>query len=104
MQLIYVFIIFIKGFKGKIMKNIITFEKAKQLLKEKNNRMTNAEKAFLGVISNPTGKSIRKDAQPSLDIPPEKAKQILREGTAKGKPLTEKQKDMFGAAAGRAKS
>jgi len=44
----------------------------------------------------------RKDAgQPSADIPKEKAKQILKEGEVKGKPLSEKQKGLFGSAAGK---
>lgn len=39
----------------------------------------------------------------SSKISPAKAKTILKEGSAKGKPLTKKQKGLFGAAAGRAK-
>ena len=39
--------------------------------------------------------------QPSEHVGAEKAKTILREGEAKGHPLTEAQKGMFGAAAGR---
>jgi hypothetical protein len=39
--------------------------------------------------------------QPSADISPEKAKVILKEGEAKGHPLTEAQRGLFGAAAGR---
>lgn len=41
--------------------------------------------------------------QPSADIDPEKAKQILRDGEVRGHPLTEAQRGMFGAAAGRAR-
>ncbi|MBC7238550.1 MAG: hypothetical protein H5T71_00405, partial [Chloroflexi bacterium] len=39
--------------------------------------------------------------QPSDKIDPEKAKQILEDGTVHGKPLTEDQRKMFGAAASR---
>lgn len=42
--------------------------------------------------------------QPSADISPEKARRILKDGTVHGKPLTEAQRGMFGAAAGRGKS
>lgn len=41
--------------------------------------------------------------QPSRKISPGKAKKILKEGKARGKPLTKKQKGLFGAAAGRGK-
>lgn len=41
--------------------------------------------------------------QPSDKIDPEKAKQILEEGQVDGKPLTEDQRKMFGAAASREK-
>lgn len=40
-------------------------------------------------------------AKPSDDISPDKAKQILEDGEAHGKPLTDAQKGMFGAAAGK---
>lgn len=40
-------------------------------------------------------------SQPSDRISSEKAKQILKDDSAKGHPLTEKQKGLFGAAAGR---
>jgi transcription antitermination factor NusG len=50
-----------------------------------------------------TLKSLRHKAQPSGDISPEKACQILRDGEANGKPLTEAQRGMFGAACARAK-
>ena len=42
------------------------------------------------------------NAQPSEGVSSGKAKQILRDNSAQGHPLTEKQKGMFGAAAGRA--
>lgn len=42
-------------------------------------------------------------AQPSDDISPAKAKQILKDGSIDGKPLTEDQKKMFGAAASKDK-
>ncbi len=38
---------------------------------------------------------------PSEDIPAAKARQILKEGEIGGKPLTKKQKGLFGAAAGK---
>lgn len=38
---------------------------------------------------------------PSEDIDPQKARKILKDGEAQGKPLTEAQKGMFGAAAGK---
>lgn len=41
------------------------------------------------------------EGQPSEKIDPEKAKQILEEGQVHGKPLTEDQRKMFGAAASR---
>lgn len=41
-------------------------------------------------------------SMPSDDISPEKAKKILKDDSAQGHPLTEKQKGMFGAAAGKA--
>ncbi|MGQ9663456.1 MAG: hypothetical protein ACUVWX_14140 [Kiritimatiellia bacterium] len=41
--------------------------------------------------------------QPSANISPEKARQILRDGEVKGHPLSEAQRGMFGAAAGRTK-
>ena len=41
------------------------------------------------------------EGQPSDKIDPEKAKQILEDGTVHGKPLTEDQRKMFGAAASR---
>lgn len=41
-------------------------------------------------------------SQPSDKVDPEKAKKILEDDSAQGHPLTEKQKGMFGAAAGRA--
>lgn len=43
-------------------------------------------------------------AQPSDDITPEKARQILKDGEVHGHPLTEKQRGMFGAAAGKEKA
>lgn len=43
-------------------------------------------------------------AQPSDDISPEKARQILKDGEVNGHPLTEAQRGMFGAAASRDKS
>jgi len=70
-------------------------DKAGKLLKEKGKEMNKAEKAFVGHFT-------KKDAgQSSTDIPKEKAKQILKEGEVKGKPLTDPQKQLFGAAAGK---
>ena len=43
----------------------------------------------------------QRKAQPSDGIDPAKARQILKDGEANGKPLTEKQRGMFGAAAGK---
>jgi hypothetical protein len=42
-------------------------------------------------------------SQPSAGISPEKARQILKDGEVRGHPLTEKQRGLFGAAAGRGK-
>lgn len=56
-------------------------------------------KPGLGATKKLRGKY--KKAQPSDDISPEKARQILKDGEANGKPLTEKQRGMFGAAAGK---
>jgi hypothetical protein len=39
--------------------------------------------------------------KPSTKISPAKAKKILEDGTVHGKPLTKKQRKMFGAAAGK---
>lgn len=39
--------------------------------------------------------------QPSDDVDPDKAKQILKDGEVRGEPLSDKQKGMFGAAAGK---
>lgn len=69
-------------------------DKAGKLLKEKGGEMNRAEKAFVGNFA-------KKDQKPSADIPKEKAKQILKEGEVGGKPLSEKQKGLFGAAAGK---
>lgn len=41
--------------------------------------------------------------QPSDDISPEKAKEVLKDESVHGHPLTEKQRDLFGAAAGKDK-
>ena len=41
--------------------------------------------------------------QPSSKVSSAKAREILSHGTVGGKPLTRKQKGMFGAAAGRSK-
>lgn len=38
---------------------------------------------------------------PSRKFSPQKARKMLREGTAHGRPLTRKQRGMLGAAAGR---
>ena len=50
-------------------------------------------------------KSIRsvykRKSQPSSNVSPEKAREILKDGSVHGHPLTEKQRGMFGAAAGR---
>jgi hypothetical protein len=43
-------------------------------------------------------------AMPSSGISPEKARQILKDGEANGHPLTDKQRRMFGAAAGKDKA
>lgn len=44
-----------------------------------------------------------KNSLPSDYVAPSKAKKILEDGTAQGHPLTDKQKRMFGAAAGKSK-
>lgn len=43
----------------------------------------------------------RRKEQPSSHVDPKKARQILKDGTVNGKPLTPSQRRMFGAAAGR---
>ncbi len=68
--------------------------KAKNLLKEKGGEMNKAEKDYVGHF-------VKKDGQPSSEISKEKAKKMLKEGEANGKPLSKKQKGMLGAAAGR---
>lgn len=45
----------------------------------------------------------KKTMEPIPKIKPAKAKEMLRDGTAHGKPLTKAQKGMLGAAAGRGK-
>lgn len=50
-----------------------------------------------------TAPTADKGGQPSSDIDPGKARQILADGTIHGKPLTDAQRGMFGAAAGRGK-
>lgn len=50
------------------------------------------------------GWSEEKKGFPSDDIDPDKARQILRDGEVNGKPLSDKQRGMFGAAAGEDKS
>ena len=46
-------------------------------------------------------KKTNKKGKPGAAVSPQKAKKILKEGEIGGKPLTEKQKGMFGAAVGR---
>lgn len=46
----------------------------------------------------------KESGQPSAKISPQKAKKMLKEGMAHGKPLTQKQKGMLGAAAGKEKT
>ena len=52
----------------------------------------------------PSGELEEQKAQPSEDIDPEKACQILRDGEVNGHKLTEDQRSMFGAACSRKKS
>jgi CBS-domain-containing membrane protein len=44
-----------------------------------------------------------KEKKPSRRISPEKARKILHDKEIRGKPLTEKQRKLFGAAASRGK-
>lgn len=67
---------------------------AGKMMQEKGDKMSKADMAFVKTFA-------KKDAMQSSDIPKEKAKQILKEGQIGGKPLTEKQKGLFGAAAGK---
>lgn len=71
-------------------------EKADCMLKESGARMGRADKAFIQTFAS------KKDQMPSqtADISKEKAKKMLKDGTAHGKPLTEKQKGMLGAIIG----
>jgi Uncharacterized protein conserved in bacteria (DUF2213) len=50
------------------------------------------------------GKLVGNEGEPSDSIDPEKACQILKDGEANGKPLTEEQRGMFGAACGQTKN
>lgn len=52
-------------------------------------------------ISEGYAKQVEKYGQPSDEISPEKAREMLADGTAHGRPLTEAQKGMLGTAAGR---
>jgi hypothetical protein len=55
-------------------------------------------------MARPTTRAARgAPGRPAVSASPEKAKQILREGTAKGRPLSEKQTKFFGWLAGGAK-
>jgi hypothetical protein len=55
-------------------------------------------------MARPTTRSARgSPGRPAVSASPEKAKQILREGEARGRPLSEKQKRFFGWMAGGAK-
>lgn len=66
--------------------------------------MTRARaKAFLDEYKRKFGNKGQK-AQPSSDISPEKACQILKDGKVNGEPLTDAQRGMFGAACGRKKT
>ena len=71
-------------------------EKADCMLKESGGKMRRQDKAMLDMFAS------KKDQMPSdkANISKEKAKQMLKEGTAQGKPLSEKQKGMLGAIAG----
>jgi hypothetical protein len=62
-----------------------------------------AEEAVEGMRTKSLRLKHRK-AQPSDDISPAKARQMLKDGTAHGHKLTEKQRGMLGAAASRGKS
>jgi hypothetical protein len=48
-------------------------------------------------------KKTKSKTQPSAGISPTKARKILKDGEIGGKPLTKKQRGLFGAAAGRKK-
>jgi hypothetical protein len=55
-------------------------------------------------MARPTTRSARgAPGRPAVSASPEKAKQILREGTAKGRELSPKQQRFFGWLAGGAK-
>lgn len=73
--------------------------------KDKENRPHTEEERHDGMKESATFKPGTKDkkSQPSDDISPEKARQMLKDGTAHGHKLTEKQRGMLGAAAGRDK-
>lgn len=49
------------------------------------------------------GKTRKKLPSRTTELKPAKARQILKEGRAQGKPLTKKQKGFFGAVAGKGK-
>ncbi len=59
-----------------------------------------------GACSNADGcgVNVQNDGQPSDAIDPDKACEILKDGTVKGEPLTEAQRGMFGAACRQARS
>ncbi len=75
----------------------------------KSDRQRAWELAYLVRLSTPAVPTLAQrfaehyKAQPSADIPPAKAKKILQDGEVHGKPLTEKQEGLFGAAAGKEK-
>lgn len=66
-------------------------EKADCMLREKGDKMSRADKAFIQTFAS------KKDAMPSQTsgISKEKAKKMLKDKTAHGKPLTEQQKKML---------
>jgi len=70
-------------------------EKAKENEKE--------EKSLRNSMMRTKRLQYRVKSQPSDKVSPKKAEQILKEGEANGKPLTDKQRGMFGAAAGKGK-
>ena len=75
----------------------------------KSERQSAWELAYLVRLSTPAVPTLAQrfaehyKAQPSADIPPAKAKKILQDGEVHGKPLTQKQEGLFGAAAGKEK-
>ena len=83
----------------KRLKKIDAEASSKKTLGDKEHIPGSDKEKHDGMDTKPKLPKFAKKSQPSDDISPEKARQILEDGEANGKPLTDKQRGMFGAAA-----